>query len=288
MLLLTLAIIDDIAAILVIAFFYSERHRLDRTSIVAAGVAAGSARCSGWASARALVYVIPAAIVWYGMLRSRHAPDARRGDPGAPHPGERELRPRAARPGTGRRASHPSPASRRGCTRGSPSASCRSLRSRMPGVSLEGLDSVDGRRRSRSAAASCSGWSRQARRHRAGGLPRRAPEAVRRCRDGRAWSHTVLLGLLGGIGFTMSIFIANLAFPIRRCCRPPSSPCSSPRRCRGARLRARQAPARRASCRRLSARNRPRRMSVFPTCSPGHGRITRARASCRMQVMLLD
>jgi NhaA family Na+:H+ antiporter len=27
------------------------------------------------------------------------------------------------------------------------------------------------------------------------------------------WSHMALLGCLGGIGFTMSIFIANLAFP---------------------------------------------------------------------------
>jgi NhaA family Na+:H+ antiporter len=26
------------------------------------------------------------------------------------------------------------------------------------------------------------------------------------------WRHVLLLGLLGGIGFTMSIFIANLAF----------------------------------------------------------------------------
>ena len=30
--------------------------------------------------------------------------------------------------------------------------------------------------------------------------------------EGVRWSHTVLLGLLGGIGFTMSIFITNLAF----------------------------------------------------------------------------
>jgi Na+:H+ antiporter, NhaA family len=29
---------------------------------------------------------------------------------------------------------------------------------------------------------------------------------------GVQWRHTVLLGLLGGIGFTMSIFISNLAF----------------------------------------------------------------------------
>ena len=29
---------------------------------------------------------------------------------------------------------------------------------------------------------------------------------------GVTWRHAVLLGLLGGIGFTMSIFIANLAF----------------------------------------------------------------------------
>ncbi len=31
--------------------------------------------------------------------------------------------------------------------------------------------------------------------------------------EGVRWRHLVLLGCLGGIGFTMSIFIANLAFP---------------------------------------------------------------------------
>jgi Na+:H+ antiporter, NhaA family len=31
--------------------------------------------------------------------------------------------------------------------------------------------------------------------------------------EGVGWRHLVLLGCLGGIGFTMSIFIANLAFP---------------------------------------------------------------------------
>jgi NhaA family Na+:H+ antiporter len=30
---------------------------------------------------------------------------------------------------------------------------------------------------------------------------------------GVRWPHMALLGCLGGIGFTMSIFIANLAFP---------------------------------------------------------------------------
>ena len=34
----------------------------------------------------------------------------------------------------------------------------------------------------------------------------RMPEGVR-------WSHLLGAGMLGGIGFTMSIFIANLAFP---------------------------------------------------------------------------
>jgi NhaA family Na+:H+ antiporter len=31
--------------------------------------------------------------------------------------------------------------------------------------------------------------------------------------DGVRWRELVLLGILGGVGFTMSIFIANLAFP---------------------------------------------------------------------------
>src|SRR5580704_5707513 len=69
MLLLTLAIIDDIAAILVIAFFYSSGIDYSGLIIVAAAVAL--VLLMQWLGLRrALYYLIPGAIAWYGMLRA--------------------------------------------------------------------------------------------------------------------------------------------------------------------------------------------------------------------------
>src|SRR5215469_6357988 len=67
MLLLTLAIVDDIAAILVIAFFYSSGIAPGGLLLAAAGVAL--VLLLQWLSVRpALAYVVPGAIVWFGML----------------------------------------------------------------------------------------------------------------------------------------------------------------------------------------------------------------------------
>ena len=67
MLLLTLAIIDDIAAIIVIALVYSGGIHWTGFPIMAAGIAL--VFLLQWRGQRSmLAYVVPAAIVWYGML----------------------------------------------------------------------------------------------------------------------------------------------------------------------------------------------------------------------------
>ena len=69
MLLLTLAIIDDIAAILVIAFVYSSGIAVGGLLIVAAGVL-GVLLLQWLGGQAALAYVLPGAVVWLGMLRA--------------------------------------------------------------------------------------------------------------------------------------------------------------------------------------------------------------------------
>ena len=69
MLLLTLAIIDDIAAIIVIACFYSGGIDPGGLLVVAAGVAL--VVLLQWLSVQpALAYVVPGALVWFGILRA--------------------------------------------------------------------------------------------------------------------------------------------------------------------------------------------------------------------------
>ena len=67
-LLLALAIIDDIIAVLVIAIFYSHDLRMDGMLIAAVGVAAVLLfQRLGFRSA--LAYVLPGAALWFGLLR---------------------------------------------------------------------------------------------------------------------------------------------------------------------------------------------------------------------------
>jgi len=136
MLLLTLAIADDIAAILIIAFFYSGGLVIAQFLLVAAGVALVLLLQAIGVRA-ALAYVFPGAVLWLGMLRA---------------------------------GVHPALAGVvLGLVLGKPL-----------GIVLAALAAV---------------------RLRIAGLP----GSVR-------WSHLLLLGVLGGIGFTMSVFIADLAF----------------------------------------------------------------------------
>lgn len=66
-LLLALAIIDDIAAILVIAFFYSSGVQIAGLAIAVAGIA-GVLLFQRMAIRSSLAYVLPGAVVWGGLL----------------------------------------------------------------------------------------------------------------------------------------------------------------------------------------------------------------------------
>jgi len=210
MLLLTLAIIDDIAAILVIAFFYSGGIALTGLLMVAAGALLVLAL--QWLGARsALIYIVPGAIIWYGMLSAGMHPTLAGVILGL-------LTPTSVNFGRKHRTRTPDPGA---------VAPVVAVEARlhpwvafgiMPlfalanaGVSLAGLDLSA----SQPLAVGCGivlglviGKTL--------GIVLAAFLAVRMklCTlpDGVRWRHTVLLGLLGGIGFTMSIFITNLAF----------------------------------------------------------------------------
>jgi len=199
LLLLTLAIIDDIAAIVVIALVYSGGIALAGLLVVAAGVL-GVLLLQWLGVQRALAYVLPGAVLWFGMLRA------------GLHPTLAGVLLGLLTPATS------------AFGRESPVVRVEAMLHPwvafgvMPlfalanaGVSLQGLDL--------SAAAP---WAVSA--GIVSGLVLGKPigivlasiAAVRlglcALPAGVRWSHMVLLGLLGGIGFTMSIFIANLAF----------------------------------------------------------------------------
>ena len=210
MLLLTLAIIDDIAAILVIAFFYSSGIAVGGLLIVAAGVL--GVLLLQWLGVQAAVaYVLPGAVVWFGMLRAGLHPALAGVLLGLLTPAGSAFGRAQRDPGT-RRAVE------------SPVARVEEMLHPwvafgiMPlfalanaGVSLQGLDL--------SAAAPLAVGAGIV-----SGLVLGKPIGIvlasiaavrlRLCAlpEGVRWSHLVLIGLLGGIGFTMSIFIANLAF----------------------------------------------------------------------------
>jgi len=210
MLLLTLAIIDDIAAILVIAFFYSSGIAVGGLLIVAAGVL--GVLLLQWLGVQAAVaYVLPGAVVWFGMLRAGLHPALAGVLLGLLTPAGSAFGGAQRDPGT-RRAVQ------------SPVARVEEMLHPwvafgiMPlfalanaGVSLQGLDL--------SAAAPLAVGAGIV-----SGLVLGKPIGIvlasivavrlRLCAlpEGVRWSHLVLIGLLGGIGFTMSIFIANLAF----------------------------------------------------------------------------
>lgn len=199
LLLLTLAIIDDIAAILVIAFFYSSGIAFKALILVAAGIVVVLVLQRlkvRWVAA----YLAPGVLVWFGLLSAGLHPTLAGVILGL-------MTPAAAQPD-------------------GESALARLEAQLHPwvafgimplfalanaGVSFGGLDLS-----APVPLAVAAGI--------AGGLLLGKPLGiVLACRlavwlrlcalpAGVSWRHTVLLGLLGGIGFTMSIFIANLAF----------------------------------------------------------------------------
>jgi Na+:H+ antiporter, NhaA family len=211
MLLLTLAIIDDIAAILVIAFFYSSGIAVTGLLILAAGVLLVLAlQALGWRSP--LAYLAPGAVVWFGMLRAGMHPALAGVLLGLLTPASAAFGRRA-----GARAAAPPLAE-------SPLARVEALLHPYVAFGIMPLFALA------NAGVSLEGLALGAAAPRAVGsgivlglvvgkplgivLACMAAVAMKLCTlpEGVRWPHMVLLGLLGGIGFTMSIFISNLAF----------------------------------------------------------------------------
>lgn len=210
LLLLTLAIIDDIAAIVIIAFFYSSGIAVGGLLIVAAGVL--GVLVLQWLGVQpALAYVLPGSVVWFGMLRAGVHPALAGVLLGLLTPATSAFG-RVPRDPGARRAGAP-PVERVQATLHPWVAF-----GIMPlfalanaGVSLQGLEL-------RAAAPLAVGAGIVS------GLVLGKPIGIvlvsfaavrlKLCvlPAGVRWRHVLLVGLLGGIGFTMSIFIANLAF----------------------------------------------------------------------------
>ena len=210
MLLLTLAIIDDIVAILVIAFFYSSGLNPLGFAVLGAGVALVFAL--QWLEVRRpLAYVLPGAIVWYGMLRAGMHPTLAGVLLGL-------LTPATAAFGRRRHAEPIDPAALSPVQEVERALHPWVAFGIMPlfalanaGVSLAGLDLSVGPTLG-VAAGVVAGLVLG----KPLGIVLAAALAVMlgicALPAGIRWHHMLLLGLLGGIGFTMSIFIASLAF----------------------------------------------------------------------------
>jgi NhaA family Na+:H+ antiporter len=207
MLLLTLAIIDDIAAILVIAFFYSSGIAYAGLGLVALGVVL--VLLMQWLGIRwALVYLIPGALMWYGMLSA------------GMHPTLAGVLLGLLTPATANYGRHK-------CIDPTAPAPVEAVEAAlhpwvafgiMPifalanaGVSLSGLNLSAGQPLT-VAAGIVAGLVLG----KPIGIMLAALAAVRlkicTLPEEVTWRHVLLLGLLAGIGFTMAIFISNLAF----------------------------------------------------------------------------
>ena len=210
MLLLTLAIIDDIAAILVIAFVYSSGIAVGGLLIVAAGVL-GVLLLQWLGVQAALAYVLPGAVVWFGMLRAGMHPTLAGVLLGILTPATSAFGQAQRDPGARHATASP-------VVRVEAMLHPWVAFGVMPlfalanaGVSLQGVDL--------SAAAPLAVGAGIVSGLVLGkpiGIVLASIAAVRlqlcSLPEGVRWTHMVLIGLLGGIGFTMSIFIANLAF----------------------------------------------------------------------------
>ncbi|MFZ1100102.1 MAG: Na+/H+ antiporter NhaA [Steroidobacteraceae bacterium] len=210
MLLLTLAIIDDIAAILVIALFYSSGIATAGLAIVALGILIVLAL--QWLSVQsALAYVLPGAIVWFGMLRAGVHPALAGVLLGL-------LTPATAAFGRGRRVRE-RPALDAPVVRVEAMLHPYVAFGIMPlfalanaGVSLEGVSLTHGGGPLTVTAGVVLGLVLG----KPLGVILASFAAVRlnlcALPDEIRWRHMLLLGCLAGIGFTMSIFMAHLAF----------------------------------------------------------------------------
>ena len=126
---------------------------------------------------------------------------------------------------------------RRACTPGSPSACCRCSRSPTPAYRCRGCRSPSCWSRCRSASRSACSIGKPLGIFGASWLAIKSGLAARP--EGASWAQLLGVGLLGGIGFTMSLFIGMLAFDevdkaassgwacwrVRCCRRPPAIFC---------------------------------------------------------------
>jgi NhaA family Na+:H+ antiporter len=227
MLLLTLAIADDVAAILIIAFYYSGGIVAGQFLLIAAGVAL-VLLLQALSVQTALAYVLPGAVIWVGMLRAGVHPTLtgvllgvmtpatavfgrRRRQRSTPLTGsstaDRLDAPRVADPPVVRVEAMLHPYVAFGIMPLFAFANA--------GVSLKGLELGAG-----APLAVGAGIVLGLVLGKPIGITLAAFAAVRlriaELPDGVRWRQLLLLGILGGIGFTMSVFIANLAFEDQR------------------------------------------------------------------------
>ena len=206
MLLLTLAIIDDIAAILVIALVYSGGIDWTGFPIMAAGVALVFL-LQRLGQGAMFAYVLPGAIVWYGMLRTGMHPTLAGVILGLLTPVRAEFA-RRARVRDGQIAP---------VTRVEETLHPWVAFGIMPlfalanaGVSLSGFHAAG------ASLTVAGGILLGLLVGKPLGIALAAYLAVRMkwCSlpHDIQWRHILLLGVLGAIGFTVSIFVANLAF----------------------------------------------------------------------------
>ncbi|HYX74368.1 MAG TPA: Na+/H+ antiporter NhaA [Steroidobacteraceae bacterium] len=224
MLLLTLAIADDIAAILIIAIFYSGGLVAAQLLLVAAGIAL-VLLLQALGVRSALAYVFPGAVLWLGMLQAGVHPALTGVVLGLLTPVTAGFGPGARQ--RARKWRSPSVANVTLSPRslsGTPVVRVEAMLHPyvafgiMPlfafanaGVRLEGLDFSAG-----PPLEVIMGIVLALVLGKPAGIVLAALAAVRlkvaELPPGVRWSQLMLLGVVAGIGFTMSIFIANLAF----------------------------------------------------------------------------
>jgi NhaA family Na+:H+ antiporter len=222
MLLLTLAIADDIAAILIIALFYSGGIVPGQLLTIAAGVAL-VLLLQALGVRPALAYVLPGALVWLGMQRAGLHPALTGVVLGLLTPVSADFG-LLARRRSGPPAALPAAATDPTGVPDSPVERVEAVLHPyvafgiMPlfafvnaGVSLGRLELGAG-----APLAAGTGIVLGLVLGKPIGIVLAALGAVRlkvcELPGGVRWRHMVLLGILGGIGFTMSVFIAALAF----------------------------------------------------------------------------
>ena len=201
-LLLALAIIDDIAAVLIIAFFYTSGFNLNGLLAGAVGVVVVLI-LQRWKVTSAWAYVLPGAVLWFGFLHTGAHPALAGVMLGLMTPVRMSAASRATDAPSQRvqRALHPWVAygvmplfalANAGVTLDGGSLAGADTRTVMMGVMLGLLVGKPLGILAFTWLVVRLGWGR---------LP-----------PGVSWAGVLLIGLLGGIGFTMAIFIANLAF----------------------------------------------------------------------------